>query len=685
MPFKRPPLSYFLLLTVALLAWVLFSFQNLLPAVLILIAVILSYKIALPPFKLEAWQWGLCFVLSCIFAYFILYSGEAQRLISIYSEHWVYSLSFGLACLAALQWYARPAQYFDWLLFSLGLLLMLSGISWQSHQHKLLYLWLVLCFCFIVLAKALLDSGLQIPQRLSRPYFSAIAVVMAVFLGLGYVNIRSIEYLDQRVDELMSRYLSQNNSNWSGFSGFTQLRGQQEIQLSQRIAFTVKSSEALEYWRGNVLTHYQKGQWFPKEILQIPLQRQREHDKQVILYPQNTRAAEALKSAQVEMRDHFQGIVFLPSGTREVRLPPEAKPYQNQYQLLRRELERPEHSYRVNYRKGPTPALYDMNMLKENLGIAPELRAQLRPLALQVVGNAQSAQEKAQRLESWFHQNFHYSLKTGHIPKGQDPTVDFILNRRAAWCSWFASGMTLMLRSLNVPAHVVSGWRSMDYNPLLKLWVVKEKEAHDWVEVLDRQQQVWLRFDPTPPGEIAELTGSGAKASTFRQLLDSITLALEMVQKKIQNMEAGDWLQLLQGLALASLKHPAFYLILALFLGLNLWLKHRRSRPRAGQWHYSQNQRAAENHRRLKRWAEKHALPAPYTPYGHWLEAVQQLADQSDLVTLVDLLRQQRYDKLDAHEAPLIQERIEALFKRLESLEKGKILSSGRDNQSIEI
>ncbi|TMG11228.1 MAG: transglutaminase domain-containing protein, partial [Chloroflexi bacterium] len=60
-----------------------------------------------------------------------------------------------------------------------------------------------------------------------------------------------------------------------------------------------------------------------------------------------------------------------------------------------------------------------------------------------------------------------------------------------------ATAETLMLRSLGIPARLATGYGTGDYDPLLNQAVVREHDAHAWVEVWFSGHG-WVPVDPTP-------------------------------------------------------------------------------------------------------------------------------------------------------------------------------------------
>jgi hypothetical protein len=57
--------------------------------------------------------------------------------------------------------------------------------------------------------------------------------------------------------------------------------------------------------------------------------------------------------------------------------------------------------------------------------------------------------------------------------------------------------MTVMLRSLGIPARLVSGFAGGVENPISGLQVIRSSDAHSWVEAYIPTYG-WLEFDPTP-------------------------------------------------------------------------------------------------------------------------------------------------------------------------------------------
>ena len=96
-----------------------------------------------------------------------------------------------------------------------------------------------------------------------------------------------------------------------------------------------------------------------------------------------------------------------------------------------------------------------------------------------------------------------YSLQTDFDPN--QPFHDFYLNDKAAYCFWFATAATLALRANGIPSRLVGGY-VIHERLASELWLVRERDAHSWVEWQD-SQGYWHTIDPTPPSITAFFGG----------------------------------------------------------------------------------------------------------------------------------------------------------------------------------
>jgi transglutaminase-like putative cysteine protease len=137
-------------------------------------------------------------------------------------------------------------------------------------------------------------------------------------------------------------------------------------------------------------------------------------------------------------------------------------------------------------------------------GVSPEIA----DLAARVAGDGAAA-EQARRIEEFLSTEFEYSLDfVGD--RGGDPLRHFLFERREGHCEYFATAMVLMLRSRGVPARLTTGFLGGELNPLEGYYVVRQSNAHAWVEAY-LPESGWTTFDPTPPSGRPALGEAGLR------------------------------------------------------------------------------------------------------------------------------------------------------------------------------
>jgi transglutaminase-like putative cysteine protease len=111
-----------------------------------------------------------------------------------------------------------------------------------------------------------------------------------------------------------------------------------------------------------------------------------------------------------------------------------------------------------------------------------------------LTADADSPYESAKRIERWLEANKNYSLNVSK--PGEDVASEFIFEMEQGYCEYFATSMTVMLRSQGIPARYVVGY-STGQQVGENTYRVRELNAHAWVEVYFPDVG-WVKFDPTP-------------------------------------------------------------------------------------------------------------------------------------------------------------------------------------------
>lgn len=140
-------------------------------------------------------------------------------------------------------------------------------------------------------------------------------------------------------------------------------------------------------------------------------------------------------------------------------------------------------------------------------------------LAAQVTARAGNRYDKARAVEKYLKESFGYTLelKAG----GPEPLADFLFNIREGHCEYFATAMAVMLRTQGIATRIVNGFHGGDYNETAGVTVVRQSNAHAWVEVYFPGENAWVAFDPTPSAVQPGPTGIAAAAAKYLEALET--------------------------------------------------------------------------------------------------------------------------------------------------------------------
>jgi len=146
------------------------------------------------------------------------------------------------------------------------------------------------------------------------------------------------------------------------------------------------------------------------------------------------------------------------------------------------------------------------------LQLPENLDPRIDRLATQIIleANASNRYDAAKAIESYLQREYGYSLEMK--ASGPDPLADFLFNVRTGHCEYFATAMTVLLRTHGIAARVVNGFLPGEYNETAGAYTVRQSDAHSWVEVYFPETVAWVTFDPTPPAGRTEPVRTGMMA-----------------------------------------------------------------------------------------------------------------------------------------------------------------------------
>ncbi|MEA3433840.1 MAG: DUF3488 and transglutaminase-like domain-containing protein, partial [Campylobacterota bacterium] len=242
----------------------------------------------------------------------------------------------------------------------------------------------------------------------------------------------------------------------------------------------IPSSEKL-YFRGSVLYEDRQNHWEPifqkKEYPESPVldSRQRLSIYKVILYPTDKRWLYLL---DMPFEAPEGATINADLETKLVKKITEVQRYtatSNLSDKTKKALDRRTMDAALSYDKSANPRSQNM--------------------AQDILHKFDTPLKRVTAIESLFkEQKLTYTLR----PKPLDlnnSTDSFLFDTKSGYCVHFAAAFATVSRMCDVPSRIVTGYKSDGKNSVKNYLIVKEKDAHAWVEVyLDSQ---WKRVEST--------------------------------------------------------------------------------------------------------------------------------------------------------------------------------------------
>lgn len=124
--------------------------------------------------------------------------------------------------------------------------------------------------------------------------------------------------------------------------------------------------------------------------------------------------------------------------------------------------------------------------------------ARILNLSQQIVeaAGAVNPYDKAKAIERWLRDNIAYNESIPAPPPNVDSVEWVLFDAKEGYCTYYATSMIVMLRHLGIPARLAAGFSQGQYDADIQRYVVREREAHTWVEVYFPGYG-WIEFEPT--------------------------------------------------------------------------------------------------------------------------------------------------------------------------------------------
>ena len=422
------------------------------------------------------------------------------------------SLARMILVIAAIKILQKKADR-DWIflyMMSFFEVLLAAALSISALYVASFLIYLVVMTCaFIVFeirktSRAVAEKGID--QGTKKVFSSARFPVTAIIIVLCIGTLAlPLFFMLPRVGGAGLGGSTRNVSTSSGFSDSVRLGGFGRIQENDEVVMRVRldKRDAVQgplYWRGVALDTFDGQSW---SRAAAPFKQTFTKDERGTIqvgYPAAPRDSLVLQTIYLEPLD--TPVLFALSRPVAVQgnFPIVTKDEYGALWFLRN----PERiTYKVLSDRSQPPAARlraDNRAYSEDsrqyLQLPPTMDKRIADLTESITRPSGNRYDKAKAIESYLQNNLGYTLdlKAG----GPDPLSDFLFNVREGHCEYFATAMAIMLRTQGIATRIVNGFQQGEYNETADMYIVRQREAHSWVEVYFPGENAWVRFDPTP-------------------------------------------------------------------------------------------------------------------------------------------------------------------------------------------
>ena len=323
----------------------------------------------------------------------------------------------------------------------------------------------------------------------TRPFAVLAIVTVAIATTLVLALPRLSAIVERQVQRLAGNAAA-NEDDQVGFNTKLRIGSLRRMLQRNRVVMRV-TGERVEYLRGEVLDRYESRVWSSTQDSTVTVSANAATEQSTTTV-ELSRAA--LSGRNVDPR------WFLPDDACDLHTPSERVAFDahgTAHPVPRNE------AHEISFRRAnggscvspPAPRLAPQG---SDLGIAPKIHGEIRAIARSWTRDATSERGALEAIMGEL-ARYPYSLedrREGHV----DPVLEFLQKHEGGHCELFASAMALLARSLGIPTRIAVGYRVDETNAITGVSVVRDRNAHTWVEAFIEGR--WQSFDPTPPSEL---------------------------------------------------------------------------------------------------------------------------------------------------------------------------------------
>lgn len=147
--------------------------------------------------------------------------------------------------------------------------------------------------------------------------------------------------------------------------------------------------------------------------------------------------------------------------------------------------------------------VYPTEILQKYLSLpAGTISQRVRDLAVTLTYQAPTPYDKAKAIEAYL-RTYPYSLDVPALPADKEISDYFLFELKTGYCEYYATSMLVLARTVGLPARMVIGYASNEYDTGSGQYIVRDANAHSWVEIYFPDIG-WVEFEPTASEPIIE-------------------------------------------------------------------------------------------------------------------------------------------------------------------------------------
>lgn len=417
-----------------------------------------------------------------------------------------------------------------------GLILVSNMIFYSGDANLDIYLMLFTFVSLLLVARSNLDArewdwyvnGIRAPRQLRYQFIWGGALLALAALAIAWSIPRGNlqERLDnfqrflqsdpvQQIAELWNRLFAPIESEGpatTDYYGSDTLNLGGAIRLGNQTVMlvSVPNDGRRYYWRSRVFERYDGGQWAPSANLRVPdLTPPIEILVNNELVGQKRRPVEQIFTLAIRSRLLYtapQPLSINLAGRIDLRYIDEPINTLMNVSVIRPDRVQERGTSYVALSSMSDATAFDLRAAGVNYPawvanpnlvvgtVSPAVEQLARAIVAEA--NAVTPYDQAKAIETWLRNNITYNETIAGPPPGRDPVEWVLFEQKEGYCTYYASAMIVMLRTLGIPARMAAGFAQGEFDATSGQFIVRERDAHTWVEVYFPNYG-WIEFEPT--------------------------------------------------------------------------------------------------------------------------------------------------------------------------------------------